>query len=70
MDVALMVSVMAVAMPQPMASSPSTATNRMSRQALMRQPLAMMSAGVRVSPTERSSAEPMLSTSEHTMAAA
>ena len=58
----------AVAMPQPSASRPSHATRMMSRITLMTQPLAMMRAGARVSPTARSRAVPILSKSANTIA--
>ena len=70
MSAALTARVIAVAMPHPAASRPRTATKTTSSAALMKHPLAMMRAGVRVSPTERSRADPMLSTREKTMAAA
>ena len=65
---ALMVMVSAVAIPHPSASILNPATKMRSNTTLNTQPDAMMRAGACVSPTARSSAVPMLSTSENTMA--
>lgn len=67
--VALEQMVSATAMPQPSASICNTATKMISSTTLTRQPKAMITAGPRVSPTARSSAVPILSSSAATIAA-